>query len=41
MIEDEALRQRLGTNARRQVEQFDWHLVAQRILVHFNETTDV
>lgn len=41
MIEDEALRQRLGTNARRQVQQFDWHKVARRILAHFNETTDV
>ena len=39
MIEDEALRERLGRNARRHVEQFDWHNLARKILVHFNETT--
>lgn len=35
MIEDEALRQRLGQAARKQVEKFDWHLLAAKIIAHF------
>lgn len=38
MIEDEALRERLGRNARKQVEQFDWQKLAHKILSYFTET---
>lgn len=38
MIEDEELRRRLGTNGRKQIEQFDWHLLGKKILAYFNET---
>lgn len=38
IIENEALREQLGRNARKHVELFDWHLVANNIIRHFNET---
>lgn len=37
LYRDEALRCRLGTAARRHVEQFDWRLLADRILQHISE----
>ena len=37
LYHDEELRRRLGTAARRHVEQFDWHLVAERIIKHIEQ----
>ena len=34
---DEALRRRLGTAARQHVQQFDWRIVADRILQHISQ----
>jgi glycosyltransferase involved in cell wall biosynthesis len=37
LYRDEALRQRLGMAAREHVKQFDWSLLAHRILQHLND----
>lgn len=39
MIENEALRTRLGQNAYKHVQHFDWHRLAERIIEHFTDTT--
>lgn len=41
LIEDEALRQRLGQNAYRNVQKFDWQAVAANILEHLTKTNGV
>ena len=37
LYRDEALRRRLGTAARQHVQQFDWRLLADRILQHLSD----
>ena len=38
LIKDRTLRERLGHNARRKIENFDWHELAKKIIIHLENT---